>query len=82
MQINWDGKDENTPVQPENQNPTPFGFEFSNSSSMVDCNQGKLLCTISVVLAPLANNHPLANMTHLERCFQGMKNSQLAPPPA
>lgn len=57
MQINWDGKDENTPVQPENQNPTPFGFEFSNSSSMVDCNQ--------------ANNHPLANMTHLERCFQG-----------
>jgi histone chaperone ASF1 len=58
MQINWDGKDENTP-QPHPQiqsQPTPFGFEFSNSSSIADCNQ---------------DSHPLASMTHLERCFQG-----------
>ena len=67
MVISWDGKDENTPV-PEN--PSPFGFELSNS---MDCgSQGKIRLDLTDLrLVGITEIVGDFKQTCLEDCFLG-----------
>ena len=68
MVISWDGKDENTPV-PEN--PSPFGFELSNSMDCGSQGKKKIFNTTETKLVGITKIVGDFKRTCLEDCFLG-----------